>query len=80
MIDVRAAVAGIELDSNACGLHRHGRKRDRIDMDPFFADCPSEVLRFRLVAEPDRNDRCLRRYELVVQVPHQRDEMALVVP
>src|SRR5260370_27728374 len=80
MINVLAAVAGIKLDSNAGGLHRHGWKRDGIDMDAFFANCPSKVLRLRLVTEPDRNDRCLRRYELVIQLVHHLDEIALVVP
>ena len=80
MIDFLAAMSGIQLDSNTCGLDRHARKADGVDMDPFLANCPSELFRLRLVTEPDRNDRSLRRHELVVQVGHPPDEIALVVP
>jgi hypothetical protein len=43
-------MSGIQLDSNPCGFDRHGREPDGIDMHSFFANCPSEVLRFFLVA------------------------------
>src|SRR5260221_13400972 len=55
MIDVLAAVGGIKMDAKACGSHRHRRKRDRIDMDPFLAKWPDELLRRRLVTETDQN-------------------------
>src|SRR5258708_26938571 len=65
MIDVLAAVAGIKVDANACGPHRHGPKRDPIDIDPFFANCPSEPPPFRLRTHPDRHTSCLVRYEVL---------------
>ncbi len=80
MIDVLGAMAGIQLDPKTRGFHRHGRKRDGVDMNAFLANCQRKFVRFGLVAEPDRDDRCLRRYQPIIQLSHAFDEVPLIVP
>src|SRR3979490_2493296 len=52
MIDVLAAMSGIQLNAKARRLDRHRRKPDGVDMDPLRPDRLRELLGPVLVAEP----------------------------
>ena len=80
MIDLGARMTGIKLNAQPRLVHRNRWKFYRVDMHAFVAQPPSDGVGQRFIADHDRHDGRLRRYQLVRQLGHTRDEIALVVP
>src|SRR5258708_33253127 len=56
------------------------RALEQATAPPFLASREGELLCLPLVAEPDRDDRGLGGHQLVIQLRHALDEIALIVP
>src|SRR4029077_13564667 len=80
MVDVRAAMPGVHLAAKPRGIERHGGKPDGIDVNALSANCECKLFGVCVIPEPDRDDRRLSCNELVVQIGHALDEIALIGP